>query len=1668
MAQLVLGAVGAVIGFYVGGPTGAQIGFALGSAAGASLGPSQKVQGPRLADLKSPQASYGAVIPYVEGTVRTAGVWAWCSQKRETATTTEQGGKGGPSVESTTYSYDMDALILLSENQLAGVRRVWANGKLVWSLAEDASDETVDASTSTDSWTSITFYPGSSTQLPDPTYEAAVGIGNAPAYRGRAYVFIQGLNLGGSGQVPMLTFEVFGAGEAGGGASFDEDFTGAASLSALGYVATVGDFSRMTLTSASIGGTAISCLGVQKMTSADSIIRDLGQSYEVSSIDFDFQVGSANTDDAGSLALTSGGIVSPSSQFAFNPRREQFFDSSQRPVLNIGGAFSVGASALSIGEWYHVRVRYAAGTNATTWELTVKSTGAVVASGTRTASPITVDAINFSVDQNSPATTASASQFANVVFGAAQRAAPEATYLDGVISRQCARAGLTAGQIDVTDLSSVVVRGFAVSQVTPVRTVIEMLGLSYQFDAFESAGKIKFRRRGQTSVATIPYADLGASESDVVEPLPFSRASDLELPSEIVVKYANAINDFQDAAESSDRMVTTGKSTEVTELAIALSPTEAKRIAEIRANDITNSVVRVEGLSLLRNYAALEPCDPITVTADDDGSVYRLRVLRIQDGVVRKIDAALDDSSVSTGVANSDENYVESGTVSAKTGTVIDLLDIPILRDSDDDIGHYAAVAKASNEGTWPGAALFRGQNNAGYESVATFSDRTYIGTISGTLGTFADGSAVFDEVNTISVAGVGTLESYTRDQILEGTARPLAIGDEVVYYRDAVVGAPGAYTLTGLLRGQRGTEWAVSTHSASERVVQLKESGLRRVLQTTGQVGVALDYKGVTNGSAVDTVSPTSFTNTSIGKRPFSPVDVRASRDSLSGIVLTWKRRTRLATRFVGTSGISVPLGETSEAYEVDIMSGSTVKRTISTTSPTASYSSSQQQADFGSVQTSVSVRIYQVSAIYGRGKPLPATITTGGFTAAAYETLIELSGTFTTGITLTVSVGSTVLGSHTVVGGDTDLTGVAAALATAISASDEYDAISAGPVIEIDGPAGVAYELTVVASGTSTISSSTLQAAVTAGSGSAYVANVYVSQLITGVTEPVPSGTTFTVIYQRPIYTTVGSISFTTSGSSTREDVLRGLADQASIKPGGALYELGYRFQVSVGAFGYFGVIFGPFGAADVYIGQSATGGFGLTVSVTNPGSAPIPADLPQISKVTIGGTPVVGEVFRVFIPIFAPTPFEFTAATASASDVATGLAALIDADADFTATASGAEITITSAATGFGAAFNVVPSIDRAITTLDLYQYSGGSITREFRGDSPMLFAASGGNWYAYTDHYQSSIVSGAGGDYRATRFWKATSRSGPYVLQRTVINETTNPTAVPLMLPSFGKIAQTSTYCLRFDAADTSPWNFARVPLALTSDPSVVESDLPSGAKPMAMVSDGTRIVLLAANMKVYSTTDGVTWTDLGAFSGSFPTTLSSGNCTLLKIGARWWLITQNFGGFSGESNSNILFYNDSADPVGAWTTAGQPSYTRAPALNVHEEMVEAGGKLHLFINGPVAGVIVFVSSDNGATWTNEASLTGFTNVSFVAVTAGSPAYVRVYNNTYYEKEVGTTTWTSKGTSGLNSPFYAVTVSGSTAVADNRNGPFEVGNYAVLYDTAGVFSNVSTGF
>ena len=110
------------------------------------------------------------------------------------------------------------------------------------------------------------------------------------------------------------------------------------------------------------------------------------------------------------------------------------------------------------------------------------------------------------------------------------------------------------------------------------------------------------------------------------------------------------------------------------------------------------------------------------------------------------------------------------------------------------------------------------------------------------------------------------------------------------------------------------------------------------------------------------------------LGQKPFAPVHLKASPSSGGDIALGWRRRTRAG----GDSweAVEVPLSQDAEAYEIDILDGSGVVRTLSSSQPTLIYVAADQIADFGAVQSSLSIELYQMSVQFGRGHKATATL--------------------------------------------------------------------------------------------------------------------------------------------------------------------------------------------------------------------------------------------------------------------------------------------------------------------------------------------------------------------------------------------------------------------------------------------------------------------------------------------------------------------------------------------------------------------------------------------------------------------------------------------------------------------------------------------------------------------
>lgn len=314
-----------------------------------------------------------------------------------------------------------------------------------------------------------------------------------------------------------------------------------------------------------------------------------------------------------------------------------------------------------------------------------------------------------------------------------------------------------------------------------------------------------------------------------------------------------------------------------------------------------------------------------------------------------------------------------AGGISQPGSTRLELLDIPLLRDQDDGSGFYAAVSGLSN--SWKGTVLHKsGDGGQTFKEVETITTQAVIGS---TTTVLASGPAtVFDEINTVTVRLIrGSLSSDSEINVLNG-ANVCVIGKEIVQFKTATDNGDGTWTLSGLLRGRRGTENQVGSHAKNERFVLLTGGGILRVETDSAERGVLRHYKAVSIGTKLSSASQIPFINTDVGLKPYFPAHVAGSRDGSNNLTITWIRRTRIGGAWNDFS--DVPLGEDSESYEVDILDapGGNVLRTIAVTSQSASYTAAQQTADGLTPGNPVNVEIYQLSAAIGRGFKAAATV--------------------------------------------------------------------------------------------------------------------------------------------------------------------------------------------------------------------------------------------------------------------------------------------------------------------------------------------------------------------------------------------------------------------------------------------------------------------------------------------------------------------------------------------------------------------------------------------------------------------------------------------------------------------------------------------------------------------
>jgi hypothetical protein len=503
--------------------------------------------------------------------------------------------------------------------------------------------------------------------------------------------------------------------------------------------------------------------------------------------------------------------------------------------------------------------------------------------------------------------------------------------------------------------------GYVVDRPMSLRGALEPLMSLFGVDAVASGGRIVWKGRGGRTVIALSRDDFVMNEDE--PSLKLTRSQETELPQQVEIGYTESELDYRRAAVASRRLSGSSRRESRTDCAIITRRAEAQRLADAWLQDLWAAREGAE-FALSPRRVDLEPGDMISLPTDAGPKLHR--VVRITDGVARKVSTRAVEPAVFERPGSAIPKPVRRPPLVPGKPQVI-ILDLPAALGDPAPLQYMAVAADP-----WPGAVtVWRSGSGTTFKPhriivLPALIGRTKTPLPPGPLWRW-DPRAVLDIE--ISSGAVSSLDDETT--LAGGNLFALQGADgrwEILSAARTEMIGERTYRLSRFLRGLGGTEPEAGRLVAEGALIVRLDEAVAPLTTDLADLGQSWRYRIGPSGR--DHADPAMTEITAIVERealkPLSPVHVSLHREA-DGVHIAWIRRTRRDGD--GWEAVDVPLAEDGERYEIDILNGETVVRTLSSTQPSAFYATDQETADFGAPQNTLRLRIAQVSAVAGRG---------------------------------------------------------------------------------------------------------------------------------------------------------------------------------------------------------------------------------------------------------------------------------------------------------------------------------------------------------------------------------------------------------------------------------------------------------------------------------------------------------------------------------------------------------------------------------------------------------------------------------------------------------------------------------------------------------------------------
>ncbi len=526
-----------------------------------------------------------------------------------------------------------------------------------------------------------------------------------------------------------------------------------------------------------------------------------------------------------------------------------------------------------------------------------------------------------------------------------------------VVDDICQRAGMN--EINTARLHGLV-RGYLIQDTESARQSLQPLMLAVAFDGFERDGELVFLNRNGKITAELQPSEFVLEKDNPV--LSLTRRPNAETVGRLRIGFVDIENDHQSGAAEHLFPDEVEANISESQLPLALRETEGQAIAQRWLSEAR--IARDEAVfTLPPSQQHIGQGDVVALPHDGDKSLYR--VDRLEDGMSRKLYGTRIEPGVYApryrdGATRYHPGPVQFGEVYAE------FLDLPLLTGAETE--HAFHIGATSDP--WPGrVSVFKSADDFGYEPALELRQRAIVGELLVPLVTGTPG--IWQRVNVRVSLSSGSLQSRSETEVLNG-ANLMAVryggaGEwELIQFQDAVLVGDGEYRLSGLLRGQAGTEFVIPSEWPIGTNIVLINSAVQQVNLLSSERGLERHYRVGASHLPYDSDAylHVTYTGNGVGLRPYSPVHLRA--ENVGGdVILGWTRRTRIDGDV--WQSFDVPLGETVEKYTLQILVGVNIVREVELSQPDFTYTAAMQSAD--GALSGFSFRVAQISDRYGAG---------------------------------------------------------------------------------------------------------------------------------------------------------------------------------------------------------------------------------------------------------------------------------------------------------------------------------------------------------------------------------------------------------------------------------------------------------------------------------------------------------------------------------------------------------------------------------------------------------------------------------------------------------------------------------------------------------------------------